>query len=350
MPAIPGYGQQGPEYDSQTEEEKRRQQQQQAAPTTPPATPQYDAATIGAHAMRGLSLGDATNTYNRDAVAEAFKQKQFSGDSNINAADYLKSLGGIATGITMVSPDKIRLPDGEIVDVTQNVSAGGTGGAWWGSEKDWTPGAGAGSGGGGGNPGAGGAGPGLGGGGGLGPSTFDRTRSDALYQELLNRSKQGLNINAQTDANIRQQADPYEAAMIRAERERMADVAEQRGPLANLEGERRLGAEKVGQASGAFEASLIGQEIQARRQEIADALQSRGTILSQDQQEALQRELANLDAQLKRYSIDQSTGLGYAGIAQQDRGLQGQDRRFGAELAQREWERWNDENQRREGL
>lgn len=294
---------------------------------------------------------------NRNALSQAIQGIQFGAGSdggktkvNYNPAQFIAdNQGGFAAGVTMVSPDKIRLPDGEIVDIGGDIGANGQGSAWWGSEKDWAEGEAAGLHGGGGS----GGGASQNGGGfqvGTPATPYDATRSNALFQTLLERSKQGLNIDAANDANIRQQADPFEAAMVRAERERMADMAESRGQFSNLEGERRLGAEKVGQAAGQFESSLISQEVQARRDEIQNALTSMQGMLSQDQQEALQRELAQLDAQLKRYSIDSGASQFYAGLGLDRDRLTSNDQQFAAELRNRQYEQQMQDAWRREGV
>lgn len=296
-------------------------EEQKKAPTTP-AAPQYTAAQIGAHALKGLDLGEATSTYNRDALGEAFKQKQFSGDPNINARDFLKSLGGIASGVSMVSPDKIRLPDGEILDVVGNVNdTTGVGGAWWGSEKDWQAGIGKNGGGGGGGGWAPEGGGGAGGGGtgqtGGGFMYGNQGQRDDLFNTLLSRSKQSLNINPMEDANIRSQADPYAASVERERRRYMADTAERMGPLANIQGESRLSSEKAGQASGLFESQLVGREMSARRDEIAQALASMQGMLSQEQQLAMQRELAQLDASIRNRQISSGNEQFTAGLGLQ---------------------------------
>lgn len=268
---------------------------------------------------------------------QAYFNQLFPGGNITPAELQAKSADLARVGITIhksTSGDNIRLPDGRLVDVIQD--AGPTTASK--NIKAWQV---EGSGGGGGGS-ASYSGGGGGGGQALGLSPAQSAQRDALYQELMDRSKQGLNIDAQNDANIRQQADPYEAAMIRAERERMANVAEGRGPLANIEGERRLGAEKVGQASGAFEAGLIGDEIAARRAEIESALRQRSGMLSQDQQESLQRELANLDDQLKRYQISQQAGQFSAGLGLDRQRLQSSEDQFMAELASRN-QQWEDQ-------
>ena len=178
-----------------------------------------------------------------------------------------------------------------------------------------------------------GSGAGAGGGGasgagaqGGGPSANTDPRAEAFYQELLKRSQQGLAID-RTDPIIRAQADAFAANQERSRRNYLSDVAERQGPLANIQGERRMAAERAGQATGGFEAELIGKELVARRQEISEALQLMGGVLSRDQQAALQRELAQLDAAIRREGLEvQKRG--------QDIGLD----QFLRELAQRQYE------------
>ena len=205
-------------------------------------------------------------------------------------------------------------------------AAGGGGGGFTG-----TPAAGGGGGGGGGGVPAPGAG------------TSDR---DALYNQLMDRSKQSLSIDAQTDPNIRQQADTYAASVERERRRYMDDTAERSGPLANIQGESRLSSEKAGQASALFEAQLVGREMQSRRDEIAESLKSRQGMLSQEQQNALQRELAQLDASIRNRQISSNesqfgadlglrTELGRAGINLQQQGINSGNDQFMADLGLR---------------
>lgn len=125
---------------------------------------------------------------------------------------------------------------------------------------------------------------------------------DALYNTLLARSNQGLAVSP-TDANIRQQADPYAAQVERSRRNYLADTAEKANPLANLQGEARVTAEKAGQANGLFESQLVGREMQAKRDEIAQALSGMQGMLSQEQQLAMQSQLAQLDAAIRNRQI-----------------------------------------------
>lgn len=137
---------------------------------------------------------------------------------------------------------------------------------------------------------------------------------DALYQMLLNRANQGTMID-QNDPNIRQQVDPYKAQVERQRSKYLADTAESSGPLANMQGEKRLTAAQAGQATGQFQSQLIGREIQSRRDEIQQALTQLGGQLTSDQQLALQKELGYLDDATRRYGLTNDYTLGQGQLA-----------------------------------
>jgi hypothetical protein len=159
----------------------------------------------------------------------------------------------------------------------------------------------------------------------------NQQRSDELFKLLMQRANQGAAVS-RTDPNIRAQVDPVVAQQERANRNYLDDVAEKSGPLANLQGERRLMAERGGQQAGAFESEVIGREIGARREEIQQALQLWGSMLSGDQRIALEKELAVLNDNARNA----------------DR-IQGNDQ-FMRELALREWVEANQDDYRRSGI
>lgn len=141
-----------------------------------------------------------------------------------------------------------------------------------------------------------------------GGSTVPPGVSDQLYNLLLQRAQQSTNIDP-NDPNIRQQVDPAAAQIERDRRDYLANVAESRGPLANIQGETRVSGEKAAQMKGQLEASMIGKELQSRRDEITQALTELGSRLSSDQALGLQKELAYLNNALGKYGIDTSAGL-----------------------------------------
>lgn len=205
-----------------------------------------------------------------------------------------------------------------------------------------------------------------------------KARADALYANLNTRATQGLAVNA-NDPIIKGQVDAYGAQQERARRNYLSDTAERSGPYANLRGEQRMTAEKVGQGVGAFQSELLGRELGSRRDEIAQALAMQGGMLQGDQQRELQMKLAAMDQAigeagigLQGRGLDLQRDLGFAGLGMQERlgqggldlqrmlglgglGLQkrgqdlGQDQ-FLRELALREWDLGNQSDYRWSGL
>ena len=143
------------------------------------------------------------------------------------------------------------------------------------------------------------------------PSSAPAGSSDQLYALLMQRAQQGTAVD-RNDPNIRAQVDPAVAQQERASRQYLDQQAEQAGPLANLQGERRLASERSGQAAGQLESDVIGREITARRDEIQQALSLWGQQLSSDERLALERELAILNDQAR--TADR--GLQAQGLAQ----------------------------------
>jgi hypothetical protein len=162
------------------------------------------------------------------------------------------------------------------------------------------------------------------------PAPAQDPRASAFYDQLLQRSQQSLAVGA-NDPAIKGQTDAFRAEQERARRNFVSDVAEQEGPLGNIRGEQRMAAERVGQNVSGFQAQLMGRELSARREEIAQALVQMQGVLSGDQQAALQRELAQIDAQLRQQ-----------GLNLQGRGLDLTNDHFMRELALRQWQMGDD--------
>jgi hypothetical protein len=147
------------------------------------------------------------------------------------------------------------------------------------------------------------------------PQAAHDPRADELYNTLLARSQQSLAVD-RTNPAVRSQADANAAATDRSARNYLADLAEKAGPLANLQGETRLVNERAGQSEGAFESTLVGNEINARRQEIQNALSQMGSMLTSQQQMSLQEELARLNDATQRYGISSSADQFSQSLAQ----------------------------------
>lgn len=163
------------------------------------------------------------------------------------------------------------------------------------------------------------------------PTTLPQSsKNSELYSLLMGRAQQGTGVDSKS-LDVRQQVDPATAQMERASRNYLDDLAEKAGPLANIQGERRLASERLGQQAGAFEAEIIGREKAARREEIQQALTLWGSMMSNEQQLALQKELAQLSAQERAADRELQSRFQSQSLAQQ------QDQ-FLKELALREWD------------
>ena len=119
------------------------------------------------------------------------------------------------------------------------------------------------------------------------------TPANEFVRLLMERAQRGP--VDRRDADVRAQADAYGAQQTRASRNYLSDLAEREGGApVNLRGEERMAAERAGQASGAFEAEIIGRLNAQRRDELLQYMQMWGNQLSNDQRVSIERELANL--------------------------------------------------------
>lgn len=146
-------------------------------------------------------------------------------------------------------------------------------------------------------------------------TTTNQGTQDVVRNSYLQQATQGTQVDT-TDPNFRQQADPFAAAVERQKRDYLSDQAEGAGPYATgaMRGQARMASEKAGQAVGSFEADLVGRELQNRRTEIQNALAALGNNIQSDQGMQLQRELADLSAELTRLGI--TTNANVAGADQ----------------------------------
>lgn len=128
-------------------------------------------------------------------------------------------------------------------------------------------------------------------------------RADSLYNTLLGRAQQSLTINA-SDPVIKGQVDAYRAEQDRGARNSQTQWAEQSGPYANPQGQERMLAEKSAQATSGLQASLIGNELTSRRNEIQNSLTQMGGLLSDEQRTNLQQQLGLIDANLRQQGIN----------------------------------------------
>lgn len=143
-------------------------------------------------------------------------------------------------------------------------------------------------------------------------TTTNQGTQDVVRNSLLAKATQDTHVDT-NDPNFRQQADTFAAAQERARRNASSDNA------AQLAGSGQVGAqatndrminEQAAQNSASFEAQLVGNELKNKRAEVADAISQLSGLVTGDQMRALQKQLADIDAQIKQSSLDQSTALG----------------------------------------
>ena len=202
-----------------------------------------------------------------------------------------------ANGVQYNGGDTISLPNGGgQIDIIGNLRGGGP------MANNWTP-----AGGNGPNPGGQGNAGAPGGGGGVAGAAgtaSNQDRYNQLYGMLMKQATQGLNVDANNPV-IKQQTDAYNAAQTRERSRYLADLAERQGANANLGAEQRMTAEDVGQKTGQLQASLMGQELQAKRGEIQYALGQMGDLLTNEQKLDLQKELTLYDNAIKQQQLAQ---------------------------------------------
>ena len=126
----------------------------------------------------------------------------------------------------------------------------------------------------------------------------------SLYEKLMGRANESLSLDPTTDSIIRPQVDAFDADRQRQDKNTLSQLAEQAGPNSNLSAATRAAGEASGQATSSYQAGLASNEVAARRQEIAQALQLGAGLLTQEQQMALTEELHNLDLQQNAYQFD----------------------------------------------
>jgi hypothetical protein len=168
-------------------------------------------------------------------------------------------------------------------------------------------------------------------------TTANQGTQDVVRNSYLAQATQGTQIDA-NDPNLRQQVAPFAAAVERQKRDFVSDQAEKSGPYATgaLRGQERMASERAGQAIGGFEADLIGRELTNRRNEIQTALAALGDTISGDQARLLQKELADLQAQMQRLGIQTSADVSPSGQALQERLARLQDSYNYAQLGQQQ--------------
>lgn len=149
--------------------------------------------------------------------------------------------------------------------------------------------------------------------------TSNAGSADVLRNSLLQRATQGTTIDT-NDPAYRQQVDTYSAAQERARRDAQDANAERNfaagmGSSGAADVESRAINEASSRDRAGFEANLAHSELLSRRQEITDALNGLGGLITGDQARALTKQLADLDAAIKRESMAQTGNLAQSDLA-----------------------------------
>lgn len=129
-------------------------------------------------------------------------------------------------------------------------------------------------------------------------------RTNDLYNMLNTEATQNP-IPSPNDPVIKAQTNAYNAQATRDMRNYVNELAERGGPNANLGAQGMQAAEQVAQGAGQFQGTLMQNELNARRQQIQDALTGMGNLLSDQQRMQLQNQLAIMDNLLGQASLEQ---------------------------------------------
>lgn len=172
----------------------------------------------------------------------------------------------------------------------------------------------------------------------LDPSNPTQQTQNALMQHLMGvatgstpeSANPNFNINP-NDPIIKGQVDAASAQSQLAQRNYLAQLAEQKGSNANIGAETRAAAEQGGQQVSALQAQLMQQELTARRGEVQQALQLAVSQGNTQQQVALQEELKKLDLAQQQFQFQASQSLQSNALQNE---LQQQAYQFNAQLGQ----------------
>lgn len=132
---------------------------------------------------------------------------------------------------------------------------------------------------------------------------------DQFRKQILRLLGQDVNAASITDPDLAPQAQTFSAAAQQARQQRQAGAAE-RLAAQGLDTSGALDAEvassydDLGRVTAEYNASLVGEKLKARRDDLMAALQIANQRGMQAEANQLSRELANLDAQLRQQGLD----------------------------------------------
>lgn len=157
-----------------------------------------------------------------------------------------------------------------------------------------------------------------------GPPT---TVADAFKKTLMDAMNKGpVSMN---DPELKAQSEAFGVGQTRASEMQRAQSAERLasqglGSSGAADSDYSGITERQGEKQAGFNAGLVGDAAKARRQEIMQAAAMAGNQLNAEDARGLQKELAQLDAQIRREGITQQGALGQADIGLRGRLGEGQ--------------------------
>lgn len=142
-----------------------------------------------------------------------------------------------------------------------------------------------------------------------------QTLNDTLIRLMTQNT---ANVSA-ADPNLQPAAGAYRLARERARTGEQQDLAERLGARGlSSSGAMDTGInqtwDRAGEDIAGFEANLVLNELNTRRQEILKAMALAGDMIGTDQRLALQKQLADIDAAIRRESLGTQRDLGFADI------------------------------------
>ncbi len=117
-----------------------------------------------------------------------------------------------------------------------------------------------------------------------------------LRDLLMSKATQSENVDP-NDPNVQQATDAYAADQTRAGRNFLTHAAEAAGPYGSTNAETRHAAEVVGRNTGDYRGKLMQSIADARRTQIAQALQGLGGAISEEDATRLRQEDQDLARQ-----------------------------------------------------
>lgn len=146
-------------------------------------------------------------------------------------------------------------------------------------------------------------------------SQQNQQRDDQLWGELQGQITDAQQPVTASDPIIKPQVDAYRNEQTRSAQAGQAAQAESaayRGtPTGTADGATAGAYENAGVNTGNFQASLIGNELTARRTQLQNMLTASAGVLSGDQTRAVQQEIASLTSQIQEQGLTQQNSQFY---------------------------------------